>query len=331
MARLKWIITARIFGILGVGLLAIVIQSANAAELKIWRHGVLDAKGDAGFSYMIDQGFAEKQGLKLKVFPFKADTQLLQALLAGELDSFEGSPGNDIMAAARGADVKIIGCTWPGLPHVILANGLTSAQDIKGKTVAVGPVGSLPDLLVRILLKQNNIPVTAVHLASIGNDVDRYKALVAHVVDAAVVSNEFMPVMEKDGLSLLAAAHDFAPDFARLCVQSTGRILTTRPEEAAHFVAAEIASLRYAISHRNETLALTRKLTHEKEDDPRAAYIFDWAVKTRSLDPEVGIPVNKLDYIQRQLVETGNLPKPFDINKMVDVSIREKALKLLGN
>lgn len=329
MAKVKWISSARLFAILGVGFLTSITQSATAAELKIWRHGVLDAKGDAGFSYMIDQGFAEKQGLKLKIYPFKADTQLLQALLAGELDSFEGSPGNDIMAAARGADVKIIGCTWPRLPHIILAHGLTSVQNLKDKTVAVGPVGSLPDLLVRILLKQNNIPFNAVHLASIGNDVDRYKALVAHVVDAAVVSNEFMPVMEKEGLSLLAAAYDFAPDFARLCLQSTGKILTARPEEAAHFVAAEIASLRYAISHRNETLALIRKLTHEKEDDPRPAYIFDWAVKTHSLDPEVGIPVDKLDYIQRQLVATGNLSKHFDVNKMVDVSIREKALKLL--
>jgi NitT/TauT family transport system substrate-binding protein len=93
---------------------------ANGDAPKVWRHGVLDAKSDAGFSYMVNQGFAEKEGLQLKMFPFKADTQLLQALLAGQLDSFEGSPGNDIMAAARGADVKIIGCTWPGLPHVIL-------------------------------------------------------------------------------------------------------------------------------------------------------------------------------------------------------------------
>jgi NitT/TauT family transport system substrate-binding protein len=331
VTRVKWITLAKNFAILGAGFLTAVIQSASAEELKIWRYGVLDAKGDAGFSFMIGQGFAEKQGLKLKVFQFKADTQLLQALLAGELDSFEGSPGNDIMAAARGADVKIIGCTWPGLPHVILAHSVTSVQDLKGKTVAVGPPGSLPELLTRILLNQNNIPANAVHFSSVGNDVDRYKALVAHVVDAAVVSNEFIPVMVKEGLKLLAAANDFAPNFARLCVQSTGKVLATRPDDAAHFMAAEIAALRYAISHRDETLKLTRDMTHEKEDDPRPGYIFDWAVKTHALDPEVRIPVDKLDYIQQQLIATGNLSKPFDINKMVDMSIREKALKLLEN
>jgi ABC-type nitrate/sulfonate/bicarbonate transport system substrate-binding protein len=307
------------------------IQRAGAQELKNWRHGVLDPKGDAGFSYMIGQGFAEKQGLKLKLFPFKADTQLLQALLAGELDSFEGSPGNDIMAAARGADVKIIGCTWPSLPHVLLGSGVKTAQELKGKKIAVGPAGSLPDLLFRILLKRSNMTVGDVQMASVGNDIDRYKALAGHVVNAAIVSNEFVPVMDKQGLSLIAAARDFAPEFARLCIQATGATLKARPDEAAHFMAAEIASLRYAVAHRDETLALTRKLTNEKEDDPRAGYIFDWALKTRSLDPEVGIPVDKLDYIQKQLVGTGNLAAPYDVTKMIDASVREKALKLLGN
>jgi hypothetical protein len=39
--------------------------------------------------------------------------------------------------------------------------------------------------------------------------------------------------------------------------------------------------------------------------------------------------VGKLDCIQGELIATGNLSKPFDVNKMVDVSVREKAIKLL--
>jgi NitT/TauT family transport system substrate-binding protein len=316
--------------VLAASLLAAALNPLAAAELKPWRYGVLEPKGDAGFTYMIDRGFAEKQGLKLEIFRFKYDNQLLQALIAGELDAFEGSPGNDIMAAARGADVKIIGCTWPGLPHVILARGLISPQDLRGKSVALGPPGTLPELLVRILLSQNNIPVDAVQFSGLGNDVDRYKALVAHVVDAAVVSNEFLPVMEKDGISLLAAARDFAPNFARLCIQTTGKTLASRPDEVAQFMAAEISALRYAASHREETLKLTREMTGEKEDDPRAPYLFDWALKTGSIDPEVGIPVEKLAYIQEQLLGTGNLSKPFDVKTMIDASAREKALAILG-
>lgn len=302
---------------------------AGAKDLKTWRYGLLDPKADAGFSHMITQGFAERQGLKLEVFHFQADTQLLQALIAGQLDSFEGSPGNDIMAAAHGADVKIIGCTWPGLPHVILSRGISDAKDLKGKNVAVGPTGSLPDLLFRIFLKQANVPLSDVHVTSVGNDADRYKALVAHVVDAAVVSNEFVPIMKKDDLKLLASARDFAPNFARLCIQTTGALLKKRGDDAAHFMAAEIASMRFAVSHREETVALARKFSKEKEGDPRAGYIFDWAVKSQSVDPEVRIPAKKLDYIEKQLQLTGNLKAPYDVKGMLDQGVREKALKLL--
>lgn len=91
----------QIVGAAILAVLALMIArplEANAEDLRTWRHGLLDPKSDAGFSHMITQGFAEKQGLKLEVFHFQADTQLLQALIAGQLDSFEGSPGNDIMA-----------------------------------------------------------------------------------------------------------------------------------------------------------------------------------------------------------------------------------------
>ncbi len=329
MARKKSIASAGISVALAIGSFAAALQCADARELKLWRHGVLDAKSDAGFSFMIDQGFAEKQGLKLKLLQFKSDTHLLQALLAGELDSFEGGPGNSIMAAAHGGDVKIMGCTWPGLPNVILARGLTSVQKLKGKTVAVGPSGSLPELLVRVLLDQNHIPARTVHFSSIGNDVDRYKALVADVVDVAIVANEFVPNMDQQGLTLLAAANDFAPNFVRMCIQSTEKTLTTRADDAVHFMAAEILALRYAALHREQTIELTRRMAREKDDDPRPAFVFDWAVKTHAVDSEAKIPVDKLAYIQGQLIKIGNLSKPFDVTKMLDVSIREKALQLI--
>jgi NitT/TauT family transport system substrate-binding protein len=311
------------------GLFVTTLRFADTQELKVWRHGVLDAKSDAGFSFMINQGFAEKQGLKLKILQFKSDPLLLQALLAGELDSFEGGVGNSIVAAARGGEVKILGCTWTGLPHVVMARGLASVQDLKGKTVAVGFSGSLPELLTRVLLEQNGIPVRAVQFSAIGSDVERYKALVAGLVDAAVVSKEFVPLMEQQGLSLITTANDFASGFVRLCIQSTTEVLTTRPDDAARFMTAKILALRYAVSNREQTLQLTRKIARQKEEDPRPGYIFDWAIKTYALDPEVKMPVDRLTYIQEQLIKVGKLSKSFDVAKMLDTSVREKALKLI--
>ena len=62
-------------------------------------------------------GFAEKEGLDLNMIQFKGDALALRGMLAGELESYEGNPGAPLLAASRGADVRIIGCYWPVLTN----------------------------------------------------------------------------------------------------------------------------------------------------------------------------------------------------------------------
>jgi NitT/TauT family transport system substrate-binding protein len=318
---------------LGAVLAASVIGmgAARAADPAPWRYGVLDAKSDSGFSFMISRGFAEKQGLKLEMYQFPADTQLLQALVSGQLDAFEGSPGNDIVAVSRGADIKLLGCTWPSLPHVIFSKAsIGSVKDLKDRNVASGPAGALPDLLLRIALDKYGVPPGEVHFNSLGNDVERFKALAAGIVDAAVASIELESVAEQQGFKVLIAARDFAPEYARLCIVTTGKTLAARGEDAVRFMAAEIASLRHAVANREETVRLAHEMSRAKEDDPRAGFIFDWAVRTKSLDPEAGMAADKLAYIQDLLVKTGNMKQRIDIAGMLAPQVRDKALARLS-
>ena len=121
--------------------------AASAQSGKPWRHGIIQAKSDAGVFLMVTKGFAEKQGLKLEISQFKTDVIELQALLSGELDSFDGGPGAGMAAAARGADVKLIGCEWPGVPYAVFARPtIASPQDLKGKIIAISSPGANPGL-----------------------------------------------------------------------------------------------------------------------------------------------------------------------------------------
>src|SRR5437899_338485 len=97
-----------------------VLPAVAEQALTPWRHGVVEAKSDAGFVFMAAKGgFAEKQGLKIDMLQFKGDAIALKALIAGELDTYEGSPGGPMLAASNGADVKLIGCWWPILNYGI--------------------------------------------------------------------------------------------------------------------------------------------------------------------------------------------------------------------
>src|SRR6201991_4406727 len=103
-----------------------------------WRHGVLEAKSDAGVVFMASKGgFTEKQGLKVEMMQFKGDALALKALIAGELDTYEGSPGGPMLAASNGADIKLVGCYWPILTYGIFAKAsIANPLDLKGKGMA---------------------------------------------------------------------------------------------------------------------------------------------------------------------------------------------------
>jgi NitT/TauT family transport system substrate-binding protein len=304
---------------------------AAAQAPKDWRHGVLEAKSDAGFILMAAHGgFAAKRGLKIETLQMKAGATLMKALVAGELDSVEMGAAEAIVAGARGADVKIIGCTWPGLPQVVLAKAdIKTPQDLKGRTIAISAPGSLPDLLARALLETYKIPDSAVQFANLGADIDRYKAMVAGVADAAVVSNEFQAIMPPE-FKLLVEGHAIVPNFIRLCLATTGKVLAQRRGDVVQFAAAEMEALRYATTHRAETARLTRELTGAKADDPRPEFIFDHAVNDGQIDPTLAIPVDKIDWMQAQFVKTGIIPKTVETAKIIDPDVRVQALEIVG-
>jgi NitT/TauT family transport system substrate-binding protein len=319
---------------IGAAILASLASSpaAQAQAPIVWTHGVIEPKGDAGFSLMVSRrGFAEKRGLQVKIVSLNNGTLAHKALLSGELDSIESSPGAAILAGLRGADLKIIGCDWPGILHgLMVKSSIASVADLKGKTIAISAPGSLPDLVARALFTKFNVAEADVQTASLGSDIDRFKALTSGVVDAGIITEELMAVAPND-IKLLAAGRDTLPNYVRLCLTVSGKTIAQRRDPVTRFLAAEIEALRYAVAHREETIALTREIIETKPEDPRAGYVFDTVVKHRDIDPEVAIPMDKLDWMQHDLVSTGNLDRPGDLNKIVDPSIRADAMALAGN
>jgi len=312
-------------------LVAGLSTQAQTQDLKPWRHGVIEPKGDAGFMVMVGQrDFASRHGLKVEIVALKNGATAHKALLAGELDSIESSPGAAILAGARGADIKILGCDWPGVPHGLMVRStISKVDDLRGKTIAVAAPGSLPNLLVNAILDQHRIAPSEVRFANLGGDLDRFKAVAAGVVDASIVAAEFMAVAP-DGVKMLVAGHDALPNYVRLCLTMTGKTVTDRRDDAINFIAAEIEALTYAVNHREETIKLTQATINAKPDDPRPAYAFDDTLKKHAVDPSITLPLDKLNWMQNELVKAGNLKAPVDLSKIADPEIRAEAAKRTG-
>jgi NitT/TauT family transport system substrate-binding protein len=149
-------------------------------------------------------------------------------------------------------------------------------------------------------------------------------------VDGAIISNEYVPISGKDGIRDLMPAAEVMPDFIRVCVEMTGKSLIARRQDAVRFIAAEIEALRFAMTHRDETIRVAHEITGSKPDDPRPAFVFDEAARTGVIGTELPLPLDKLEFMQKQLVSSGTLARPGDIEKMIDKGVREEALALLA-
>jgi NitT/TauT family transport system substrate-binding protein len=305
--------------------------SAASAQDKVWKHGILEAKSDSGFIAMVDKGgFAAKHGLKVEILQIKAGATLMKALIAGEIDSVDMGAAESIVAGVRGTGVKIVGCTWPGVPQVVLAKAeIKTLADLKGKNVAISSPGSLPDLLFRGMLDAANIPFADVKLAMQGADLDRYKSLVAGITDAAVVSNEFEAVTPPN-IHVLAKGGTAVPKFLRLCIATNSKVLAGRRADLVQFVAAEMDAYTYAAAHRDETIKLAHEMTRAKPDDKRAEFITDQALANKQIDPALAIPVDRIDWMQALFVKAGVIPKTVPVGSLVDTSVRDDAAKLTG-
>jgi len=310
--------------------LALGFSTASAQE-KVWKHGILEAKSDAGFIAMVDKGgFAAKRGSKVELLQIKAGATLMKALISGEIDSVDMGAAESIVAGVRGTGVKIVGCTWPGVPQVVLAKAdIKTLADLKGKTVAISSPGSLPDLLFRGMLDAANVPFADVRLATQGADLDRYKSLVAGITDAAVVSNEFEAVMPPN-IKVLAKGGSAVPKFIRLCVATSSKVLAERRDDLVKFVAAEMDAYKYAATHRAETVKIAHEMTNAKPVDTRAEFIYDQAVREKQIDPTLTIPVDRIDWMQELFVKAGVVPKVVPASTLIDTSVRDDAAKLAG-
>jgi NitT/TauT family transport system substrate-binding protein len=208
----------------------------------------------------------------------------------------------------------------------MVREGIDKVADLKGKTVAVAAPGSLPNLLLKAILEQNKVPESEVRVASLGGDLDRYKAVLAGVADAGIVAAEFMAVAPKN-IKMLVEGQEALPNYVRLCLTMTGKTIAARREDAINFVAAEMDALHFAVTHRDETIALTRETIQAKPDDVRPAYAYDDTLKRHAIDPEAALPLDKLAWMQNELVKAGSLKAPVDLATITDATLRDAAVK----
>src|SRR6202167_5389300 len=140
--------------------------SAAAAAPVTVRLGFLENITHASALVALKEGyFTNALGSAGTVKPtaFSTGTEETKALLAGKLDPAYVGPNPAINAWQKsgGTAIKIVSGAADGGASVVVAKGITSAAQLKGKTLATPSLGNTQDVALRYWLKQNGIATTA--------------------------------------------------------------------------------------------------------------------------------------------------------------------------
>ncbi len=93
----------------------------------------------------------------VKATAFSSGTEETTAILAGQLDAAYVGPNPAITAWQKASNIQIISGAATGGASIVVKKGITSAAQLKGKSLATPSLGNTQDVALRYWLKQNGV------------------------------------------------------------------------------------------------------------------------------------------------------------------------------
>jgi ABC-type nitrate/sulfonate/bicarbonate transport system substrate-binding protein len=183
--------------------------------------------------------------------------QTIQATL-GKSTQFASATGSAVSAAVSGADIKVIlAVTDQPSFDLIVQPEITSVQQLKGKKIGTGGVGSLAEILARRILISNNVRPEDVTILATGPSHVTYTALKAKVIDAAPLQMPLTFTAQDEGFRKLVSAADVYRS-VQGGLATTQSLLNEQPELVTKVVRAMLRAIRTIKSDRNYAIGFLK-------------------------------------------------------------------------
>lgn len=192
--------------LLAVALLASACGGSASSSTKLEKTnlvvGAVPGEGAASLYIAETKGLFAKQGLHVKIVPTTTAGAVIPEILHGAVDIDSGQWSSVIAAQAQGVGhFHALANGFALGPHVheiltLPSSGITSPQQLKGKTIAVNALNSLTTDLALTALSAYGIMPSDVHFVAIPFPAE-IAALSAHRVDAAYMIEPYITKAEK--------------------------------------------------------------------------------------------------------------------------------------
>ncbi|HLG71471.1 MAG TPA: ABC transporter substrate-binding protein [Chloroflexota bacterium] len=222
-----------------------------------------------------DQGYFKQNGLDVQMSYIAGSTAALPALASGELGILHASPATAVQSAVKGQDVVILAQHIGTADNRLVARpGINSLADLKGKTVAATRPGTVADLVLREMLKRNNlVPDKDVQISFMGDQSAMAAALQNGAIQAALVDVPFYLITVKQGAHVVYNTLDLHYPYPVDGVLSTRKFVREHPDVVNGFLKSYLQGLRFMRANPQKTQEILGKQTKESDADLlKAAY-----------------------------------------------------------
>lgn len=223
-------------------------------------HWIPDAH-QMGFWVALDKGIYSKYGLEVKMYPGGLDANPIRDVVGGSIDVGQvGGIEQVVTAVSEGLPIQAISAIHRKSPHALISTSdklITSAEDLKGKTVAVA-FGDTAEILLKSYLKKSGVEEGEVNFVPFRYDLT---PLISGQVDAVTGFSTGQPVtLVENGIK------PFVIDYSQFGVSSYGYTLVVNSESIAEnvdkykkFIQASREGWEFSFRNPKEAVALFQK------------------------------------------------------------------------
>jgi NitT/TauT family transport system substrate-binding protein len=213
-------------------------------------------------------GEYDKAGLDVELINFKGGSQALTAVLGGSADVVSGYYDHCVNLAAKGKSLQafVTYDRYPGLVLVVApkhAGEINGVKDLAGKKVGVSAPGSSTDFFLKYLLKKEGVAPEKAAVIGIGLDATAVAAMEQGQVDAAVMLDPAVTLMQskfKD-LKILADTRTqkdtlavFGGEYPGGALYAPADWVEKHDKDAAALAGSIVATLKWIHGHSAEEI-----------------------------------------------------------------------------
>jgi ABC-type nitrate/sulfonate/bicarbonate transport system substrate-binding protein len=308
--------------------LSSVVSYGASVEEVLVAHPALTF-GDIPYYIAKEKGFYRDEGFQLKDLYIRGGVTASQALQAGSVH-FTLALGTGVRAALSGMTIKAVMVYCDKPYHFLYARsdaGVRTAQDLKGKRIAVTGLGSTTYYAARKVVERLGLdPDKDVQIVSAG---DIWPALMGGSVEAGLIRPPITNLAEKMGMVRLAYVGD-AIQLPMSGLVTSEKMIQERSDMVRRFIRGTVRGLKFFLDKKNagESMAALDRVTKMEPDVARQTYEFYYSIVTRDGMPSERSLADDFELSRLMLKkETQNISRQQAEQKMYDFRLLKEVLK----